>query len=146
MRATFKLGFASAILALSTVISAGSAVADSRMFFAYLYGGNEVPVTGDANAYGIATVLISTPTQICYSILLKDAAVATVAHIHTGVAGVAGPILVPLNVSTAQPARNANCTTVAAATVTAIQDNPQNHYVNVHNGDFPGGAARGQLQ
>lgn len=146
MRAIRKLGLASAIFALSIVVSAGSAIADSRMFVAYLYGGNEVPVSGDTNAFGIATVLVSTPTQLCYSMVLKDAASATAAHIHTGVAGVAGGVFVALNTSPALPMRVAACVNVPAATVTAIQDNPQNYYINVHNADFPGGAARGQLQ
>jgi hypothetical protein len=37
------------------------------------------------------------------------------------------------------------CTTVALALAAEIKANPAGFYVNVHTGDFPGGAVRGQL-
>jgi len=147
MRAIRKLALASLIAAMSIAASAGGALADSRMFVAHLYGGNEVPAAGDPNAFGIATVVRFNATVLCYSIILVNAAGATAAHIHPGAAGVAGAPIVTLPVGAAVTIRNAGCVGgLAAATVAAIRANPQNFYVNVHNAAFPGGAARGQLQ
>jgi hypothetical protein len=125
--------------------SASVASADSRMYFAYLYGGNERPILGDLDAFGIATVSL-TPAGICYSIVLQNAVGATAAHIHSGPPQVAGAIVVPLPVPAIVPTRVGNCVAVAAGTLAAIRANPQNFYVNVHNAAFVGGAARGQLQ
>jgi hypothetical protein len=140
--------FALAFLIISAFVgaSANRALADSRAFFAYLYGGNEQPAAGDPNAYGMATVVLLSGTSLCYSIILHNAAPATAAHIHRGAAGVAGPIVVPLPVPAGLPTRVANCIGAPAATIAAIRANPQFFYVNVHNGAFPAGAARGQLQ
>jgi hypothetical protein len=146
MRVIRKLGLASAIAGMSIALTAGGAIADSRMFHAYLYGGNEVPNDGDPDAYGMAMVVATLPNQLCYAIILKDAAAATAAHIHAGAAGVAGGIVVTLNVLNNVPTRSQGCATLPPATVTTIRDNPQDFYVNVHNAEFPGGAARGQLQ
>lgn len=136
----------SAVAAATVAASSGLASADSRLFVAYLYGGNETPVAGDTNAFGIATVSISAAGSICYSILLHNAVAATAAHIHAGVAGVAGGVSVTLPVTGGTPTRNSGCVSAGAVTVTAIKNNPQNFYVNVHNAAFSGGAARGQLQ
>jgi len=141
-----KLTVASAIIATCLGASAGGASADSRMFVAYLYGGNERPAPGDADAYGLATVVFLPGNALCYSLILVNTVGATAAHIHFGVAGVAGAPIVALPVSPLVPTRFANCLAVAAATKAAIRANPQNFYVNVHNAAFPGGAARGQLQ
>ena len=141
-----RVGVAAAIVALSAAVSVGNALADSRMFHAYLYGGNEVPTDGDPEAFGIATVLLVSQTKLCYSIIVKNVATPTAAHIHPGPAGVSGPPLVNLNTPTGTPPKAIGCVEVAAATVDSIRANPQDFYINVHNGEFPGGAARGQLQ
>ena len=145
MRLFHKLAAVAAITTATLGAVAGAALADSRMFVAHLYGGNEVPVPGDANAYGIATVMLI-PGGLCYSILLNDAAPAISAGILVGPAGVVGGVAVVLPVPGGVPTRIGNCVGVAAAVLAAIQANPQNYYVNVRNGPFPGGAARGQLQ
>lgn len=146
MRSLLKFVSTAAAAALSLAAFAANANADSRMFVAYLYGGNEVPGPGDADAFGIATVTFFASNKMCYSIILHNADAANAAHIHTGAAGVPGGPVVTLSVSTALPTRVSKCILVAPATVTAILANPQNFYVNVHTVNFSGGAARGQLQ
>lgn len=138
---------AAAILVASTCIAS----ADTRVLVAYLDGGNELPALGDPDAFGVATVTLITPASLCYSIVVQNlpppaAAPFTAAHIHSGAAGVAGAIVIPLAVNAVLPLRIANCLAVPAATITAIRNNPGGFYVNVHNAAFAGGAARGQLQ
>jgi CHRD domain len=83
---------------------------------------------------------------------------ATLAHIHDGPRGVAGPIVVGLRAPTRGFA--ADCiTTVPDAEQTPensmmvlteselaeIKAEPSQFYINVHNTPFPAGAIRGQL-
>jgi hypothetical protein len=66
------------------------------------------------------------------------------AHIHHGVAGVAGPVVVPLPPT--GPSSGQGCTTgVSRDLALDIIRNPADYYVNTHNAEFPTGAARGQL-
>jgi len=67
------------------------------------------------------------------------------AHIHKGAAGVNGPIVVTLNTPDKNGTSTA-CADIDPALAKDILANPQGYYVNVHNADFPNGAARGQLK
>lgn len=76
----------------------------------------------------------------------------TLAHIHTGAAGVAGPVLVSAEVSSGQVTlvngagtfSRLNITT-SVANAQAIMNNPPGFYLNVHSQANPGGVVRGQL-
>ena len=109
-----------------------------------LEGEVEVPVTGDLDATGHATLrLNSGQGTVCYNITVESVAPIFAAHVHSGSVGQPGPIVVNL-----PPANGviAGCTTgVARDLIKDIRQNPSNYYVNVHNMPFPGGAARGQL-
>ena len=59
------------------------------------------------------------------------------------VAGVAGPVVVPLAPPTDGSA--SACVEVDRELALAILKHPADYYVNVHNAEFPAGAARGQL-
>ncbi|RYF02984.1 MAG: CHRD domain-containing protein, partial [Deltaproteobacteria bacterium] len=65
----------------------------------------------------------------------------TMAHIHAGAAGVNGPVTVGL------PDLDAgeHCQDIDKERADQITAKPGDFYVNIHNGDFPGGAIRGQL-
>ena len=126
---------------LSLVLAfTGSAAAGGRPFTTALSGANEVPGPGDADATGSASLWIN-PGQgtVCWSITVDNVAPILAAHIHIGSASVAGPVVVPLNPYTG------GCTDVATDLALAIIRDPSSYYVNVHNGAFPPGAARGQL-
>jgi CHRD domain len=138
------IGLMLSVPALTGVASAG----DTRVLVAHLDGGNELPGPGDPDAFGSATVTLVTATSLCAMITVQNlGAAATAAHIHTGDAGVAGGVFVPLAVNGTVPFRIASCVVgLPAATITALRSNPAGFYVNVHTAAFAGGAVRGQLQ
>ena len=135
------------VLALVVVIAAAPAVFAQSSFQAILSGANEVP-PADPDGSGTALVTI-TGTTVTYSITVNAIAAPTAQHIHTGVAGVNGPVLVALpGVWTGSgdgPWVLNGATTTTAGTAASIIANPAGFYVNVHNATFPGGAVRGQL-
>ena len=134
------------VSAASLLVTASIAQANSRVYVATLYGGNEEPALGDLDSFGVATVTLNSATSLCYSILLHNTVANTSAHIHLGPPQAAGGIVLALPINGSVPLRIANCVAAPAALVTAIRANSQNYYINVHNGAFAGGAARGQLE
>ena len=120
-------------------------------FFAVLLGGNEVSDDGDANVgdsdgVGSATVLIDGRT-LCFGLTVNNIGTPTAAHIHRGRAGVNGPVVVPFTApASGNPGASSGCIrNVDAGLINDISDFPGEFYVNVHTGQFPGGAIRGQL-
>lgn len=134
------------VSAVALLATTALAHANSRVYVATLYGGNERPVLGDLDSYGVATVTIASAAGICYSILLHNTVPNTAAHIHAGPPQVAGGISLVLPINASVPLRIANCVAAPAGLVTALRANSQNFYINVHNPAFGGGAARGQLE
>jgi hypothetical protein len=135
-----------AVVALAVgMLGAAPVLAGGRPFTTTLSGPSEVPA-GDPDATGTATVWIN-PGQgtVCFSWSVRNADPIGAAHIHRGVAGVAGPVVVPL--LPAAPTNSATgCTTgVDRSLAIDIIRHPWNYYVNTHNGAFPTGVARGQL-
>lgn len=115
------------------------AAAFAQSFSTVLSGGNEVP-SGDTDGVGFAVVTFD-GTTVRYSVFTQNIAAPTMAHIHRGVAGVNGPIVIDFNAATLT---NGTATTTQAL-ASEIIANPSGFYVNVHTADFPGGAVRGQL-
>jgi len=131
-------------LALAS-LAAAPVLAGGRPFTTTLSGPAEVP-PGDPDATGTATVWVNPGTgTVCYSWSVTNAATPIfAAHIHHGVAGVAGPVVVPLPPT--GPSSGSGCTTgVDRSLALDIVRNPADYYVNTHNAEFPTGAARGQL-
>jgi CHRD domain len=109
-----------------------------------LTGNAETP-TGDPVATGTATFRLRTGQgQVCYQIAARNLPPAAAAHIHHGVAGAAGPVVIPLTTPNATGA-SSGCATAARSLVKAILAAPATFYVNVHTAEYPGGAIRGQL-
>jgi hypothetical protein len=129
-----------ASLALAPIASAGG-----QPFTTSLEGENEIP-TGDLDATGTVTVTLNRGTgEVCWDIAVAGLALpATAAHIHPGAAGAVGAPIITLGAPGAD-GTSTGCTTADRALVKDIAKNPSEYYVNVHNVDFPAGAARGQL-
>ncbi len=117
-----------------------AATAGAQTLSATLTGAAEVPGPGDPDGAGIAIIEIN-GTSIRYTIVVSGIETATAAHIHTGAAGVAGPVLISLTES----GQLTGTVTATQAQVNQILANPAGFYVNVHNAQFPDGAVRGQL-
>lgn len=85
--------------------------------------------------------------ELCYALTVRDlSAPATAAHIHLASRNVAGPVVVGLEVGSGTDWTIDTCTTADSAVLAAIEANPGDYYLNVHNADFPGGEVRGQLK
>jgi CHRD domain len=101
---------------------------------------------GDDDGYGAFTALRD-GDQLCWGLTVANLAKPVAAHIHAGAANANGDIVIPLRQpSGGDPGASAGCTTADASLLQQIFANPAGYYVNVHTGDFSGGAARGQLQ
>jgi hypothetical protein len=111
-----------------------------------LTGAEEVPGPGDEDAEGTAVVYLRTDSnEVCVDITVQNITLpATAAHIHQAPAGQAGGPVVPLT-APGEDGLSSTCATVEATLMQDMLNNPENFYVNVHNADFPDGAARGQL-
>ena len=131
---------------------ATAANAQAVQFFAVLDGGNEVSgttaATGDLNGSGVASVQLGASGELCFSLLVRGISNPTVAHIHPGAPGETGGPVVTLTPvpTTGNPGSSAGCLTgVSTMTISQIRANPGRFYINVHTGQFPNGAIRGQL-
>jgi len=114
-----------------------------RAFQAALTG--EAEGTGDPVATGTATLrLRAGQGQVCYKLAATNLPAAVAAHIHHGEAGASGPVVVPLQTPNTA-GTSGGCATVARTLVATILADPASYYVNVHTGEFPAGAIRGQL-
>lgn len=141
------MSFRLPLIAMSAiaVAAASSAVAQQgRPLYASLRANLEVPGPGKRDARGTATVRV-TPgrNRVCYDVDYRNIPQATMAHIHAGRAGVAGPPVLTLRM----PARGTSnsCANVSRALARDLIARPQAFYVNVHSRAFPNGAIRGQL-
>ncbi len=117
----------------------------ASVFNASLTGVAEVPGPGASNGSGAAVVAVdTTANRACVLFTLAGVELPTaMAHIHSGAAGVAGPVVVPLTAPLT--ASSASCALATPAILAAIVASPAAHYANVHTAGFPGGAVRGQL-
>ena len=137
------------------------------VFSALLSPANEVPAVSNVESGGNGAMQVTVQTTRSASGAITGATanfhiqlngfpgdtVMVGAHIHTGVAGVNGPVRVSTGFTTANTlaleggSANVNVMgiVVDAATAEAIANNPSAFYFNVHSPRNPGGFARGQL-
>jgi hypothetical protein len=115
---------------------------------ARLSGAEEVPGPGVANGVGAVLVDI-TGTRGCYDLKVTMGEKPTKAHIHQGVKGASGPVVVDLNPAfePGESSLNAkSCVDLAADLVAKLLADPAAYYINVHSEAHPDGAVRGQLE
>ena len=128
----------------STPTSASGSDTDFAAMFRAELTGTAEPSPGDADAYGQARVGIRpSMAEICAQIAVGRIAEASAAHVHRGDAGAEGPVVAEL--TPPNPASE-GCAPISAELGEEIASNPAGFYLDVHTGDFPDGAVRGQLE
>ena len=148
--------------AILVVLSAASVVAAPRAFTfnVPLSGAEEPGGTGDLNASGSATLMLSPGAhEVCYSISWANVGNTAAdrvwgGHIHIGPAGVDGDIFIHLfggppptmNTNFEGTASTSGCVDAPSSAIARILANPSNYYVNIHSNEYMGGAIRGQLR
>jgi CHRD domain len=145
-----RLALATSLVAslLLTIAIVGSVSAGDRSFAAPLTPGAE-PDGGDANPTAAGAFEMTVDyghRELCYELSWANlSAPATAAHIHVAPVGVAGPVVVPLTVTSATTGSTTGCVTVEQGLLHAIVKDPAAYYVNVHTSVNQPGAVRGQL-
>jgi subtilisin family serine protease len=112
---------------------------NERYFSSELDGSQEVPPT-PSSATGEASISFDVTTSELSWFISHDVASPTAAHIHSGAAGINGPVEVPLD-HTVNPMVGS---TVLMSDQRGMLMNG-NLYINIHTSTFPGGEIRGQI-
>lgn len=145
-RSRAPLAAALAFGAMATLAIASVAQAAEVTFTATLSGAAEGANAGDPDGSGTATIVIDVDAgTACWTLNVENIQPATQSHIHVGGEGVAGDVVVPLDVDGFDGTSEGCSEDQDASVLQAIVDDPAGYYVNVHTEDFPPGAIRGQL-
>jgi CHRD domain len=133
---------------VAVLIFAAPAGAAVQRLQASLSGSQETAPGGDPDGTGNAKLRLNrAERRVCYTLRVRDIDGVVAAHIHRGRRGVAGGIAVELIGSPRSGTRFTGCTEgVARSLIRAIVRRPRRFYLNVHTGDYPAGAVRGQLR
>ena len=123
----------------ATTVPAGATI-----LAADLTGSEEVPGPGAEGGAGTARLVLTTEGRVCAELATTRVDEATAAHVHTGLKGVAGPVVITL--TTPKEGRASGCVDADPAVVARVVADPASSYVNVHTAALPAGAVRGQLE
>ena len=138
MEATVRLAVAMAL----TIWLGAAMKADAALisFTVPLSGANEFPAgSGDPDGSGTANLTIDdVALTISWNITVSNLDTVILDHIHTGAAGVNGPVIVDFGGQLVGSG-------LADADLAAVLANPAGFYVNVHTNTFQAGAVRGQV-
>ncbi len=115
--------------------------ATSNTFSTLLSGDQEVPFSASA-ATGYGTIVLDPVAKTISGVLVTNGIVGTAAHIHDGLPGVSGPVIIPLTGGPTVWTVPAG-TTVTDAQIAKLTSGA--YYLNVHSTGLPGGEIRGQL-
>lgn len=114
-----------------------------QRFVAQLSGEKEVPGPGDRNGTGVAAFRLRPGIGlVCAKVTWDRIGMPMAAHIHKGIPGVSGDVVVDLSGSVTG---GRHCARAPRGLIREIQDHPRRYYFNVHNERYPAGAIRGQL-
>ena len=154
---------------LFAAVSASAQTAETRIFRAVLSTANEVPAITGYNASGTATIvahvvrdasgaIVSGTADFRVNYRLPGEATIVGLHIHSGAAGVNGPVTLNTGLTGANniaangagvidlPSQALPTAAASLATLEGMFADPANYYVNMHTMTYPGGVIRGQLQ
>lgn len=125
---------------------------DAVFFAGSLNGANEVPTpggpaVGDKDGAALALMRVQ-GDEVSFAFKFRGIATPTLAHIHEGAKGANGAVRIPLITEKLKDGSHRVTGTVKvtdAALLQRLKDNPGGFYFNLHTGEFPGGAVRGQV-
>ncbi len=120
----------------------GNSTGSVRIFTATLTGAQEVPPNA-STATGTGTVVVDTATKALTATVTTAGIVGTVAHIHSGVSGVSGPVVFPLAETALGSGRWGTTVTLTPEEFNLLMAG--SYYINVHSLAFPAGEIRGQI-
>ena len=110
-------------------------------FLVTLVGDQEAPTVITSAGIASATLTLDRSAMTISATMTVDGITPTLAHIHAGAAGVAGPVAFPMTIS-------GNTATLASTPITAAQLatlDAGGFYFNVHSAAHAGGELRGQI-
>jgi len=125
---------------------AGGPQNQRALLYVSMTGIQEVPGPGDPDGNGTVEINVDPrQAQLCWNLYARQIDPATMAHIHRGAEGVAGPVVLALATPDAA-GHSQGCATIDPALAREIAYQGHGFYANVHNAAYPGGAIRGQLR
>ena len=125
------------------LVSCLAAAAGGQTLVGVMNGASEAPGPGDPDGFGLAGFRFE-GTTVFYAMQIKNIGAPNASHIHRGLPGVAGPVVIGL--ASVFPNNMASgSVTASASLIEEIRRDPAAFYVNVHNPEYPGGAIRAQL-
>lgn len=152
-----RLLVAAVLVAATLLPAAVSAQTLTSQWAAALSGANEVPANTSATRGTFTATIDEAANTITWSLSVPSITNATAAHVHTGQAGINGPVILNLFAAPAgSPAQTVNVsgTSKGSDLVGPLQGNFQEFiravkggtiYVNVHTTALPGGEIRSQV-
>lgn len=149
---TTALG-ACALAAVAIPALGAAGVDDPKLIAKPMDGAQEVPDPGDDDGKGNAKLTLKSgkTNEICFVIKFKNIEDPTAAHIHKGVEGKDGDIVVELFTDTQDESPVKDCIEefdgepLSDKLLKQLEAKPEKFYVNIHNDEYPDGAIRGQL-
>ena len=125
---------------------AGGPQNQRALLYVSMTGIQEVPGPGDPDGNGTVEINVDPrQAQLCWNLYARQIDPATMAHIHRGAEGVAGPVVLALTTPDAA-GHSQGCATVDPALAREIAYQGHSFYANVHTASHPSGAIRGQLR
>jgi hypothetical protein len=121
-----------------SAFAAGGAV---KQISAKLTPGAVTPKSAAKASGSIVVKLDPKAGKACWTIAIKGAGTLLSAHVHRGLAGKNGPVVIPLG---DRWSKN-GCVFVSAKTLNAVAKSPKSYYVDVHTKAYVNGVVRGQL-
>lgn len=107
-----------------------------------LSGDEEVPGPGSTGT--AEATLTYDGDELCVSGTTTGVGALIAGHIHAGLRGESGPVVVDLGIETDGDGPFEGCAMVGAEGGVVVVD-PSAYYVNLHTAEFPDGAVRAQL-
>jgi len=134
------------VLGVAPALDGYAIVESGRSFDVEMTGKATPPNAGDPDGSGRAHLDVNPGRQlITWSISVTAIDSATAAHLHRGLPGQEGPVVVTFD---PPPLGGASADTVHVDRDVALEilRHPRDYYVDVHTREYPAGALRGALE